>query len=195
MYNNIPKELKQDALFCLWKYETRKGQKTKVPYKTNGNWACVNSATDFSSFDSVSKLVDKYSGIGMGVFNGYSAIDIDHCVEDGVPNEMATDIINTMKAYTELSPSGTGVRIIFKVDNYNFDKNAYYIHNAKIGLALFVGIPLPGTGAWTGALIASLLDIPFKKAFPAILLGILIATVIMSLISYGLLGALMGAFA
>ncbi len=62
------------------------------------------------------------------------------------------------------------------------------------GLALFVGIPLPGTGAWTGALIASMLNIPFKKAFPAILLGILIATVIMSLVSYGLLGAIISLF-
>ncbi len=63
------------------------------------------------------------------------------------------------------------------------------------GLTLFVGIPLPGTGAWTGALLASLLDIPFKKAFPAILLGILIATVIMALVSYGLLGAILALFA
>lgn len=59
------------------------------------------------------------------------------------------------------------------------------------GLALFVGIPLPGTGAWTGALIAALLNIPPKKALPAILLGILIATVIMAAVSYGLLGALL----
>jgi uncharacterized membrane protein len=58
------------------------------------------------------------------------------------------------------------------------------------GLAIFVGIPLPGTGAWTGALIASLLGIKFKKAFPAILVGIVIATIIMSLVSYGLLGAI-----
>ncbi|MBR5202548.1 MAG: nucleoside triphosphatase [Clostridia bacterium] len=138
MYNNIPNELKQNALFCLWKYEERGGKKTKVPYKINGARARANSATDFSSFDSVSELVDKYSGIGMGVFNGYSAIDIDHCVTDGVPNEMATDIINTMKSYTELSPSGTGVRIIFKVDDFNFDKNTYYIHNAKNGLEIYV---------------------------------------------------------
>ena len=58
------------------------------------------------------------------------------------------------------------------------------------GLALFVGVPLPGTGAWTGALIASLLGIRFRKAFPAIILGIFIATIIMSIVSYGLLGAL-----
>ena len=52
------------------------------------------------------------------------------------------------------------------------------------GLMIFVGIPLPGTGAWTGALIASLLGIRFRKAFPAIILGILMATVIMCIISY-----------
>ena len=59
------------------------------------------------------------------------------------------------------------------------------------GLVLFVGIPLPGTGAWTGSLIAALLDIDFKKAVLAELLGIIIATVIMSIVSYGLLGALL----
>lgn len=59
------------------------------------------------------------------------------------------------------------------------------------GLVLFVGIPLPGTGAWTGSLIAALLDVDFKKAVLAELLGIAIATVIMSIFSYGLLGALL----
>lgn len=60
------------------------------------------------------------------------------------------------------------------------------------GLVLFVGIPLPGTGAWTGSLIAALLGMKFKKAFPAVLLGIAIATIIMSILSYGLLGAVFG---
>ena len=53
------------------------------------------------------------------------------------------------------------------------------------GLVLFVGIPLPGTGAWTGA---SLIDMDIKKAFKAILIGICLAAVIMTLISYGVLG-------
>ena len=56
-----------------------------------------------------------------------------------------------------------------------------------IGLLLFVGIPLPGTGGWTGSLIASVMKIDFKKAICAILLGILMATVIVSILSYGLL--------
>ena len=58
------------------------------------------------------------------------------------------------------------------------------------GLVLFVGIPLPGTGAWTGALVASLLEIDFKKAISAIFVGVIIATVIMSIVSYGLLGVI-----
>ena len=56
------------------------------------------------------------------------------------------------------------------------------------GLVLFVGIPLPGTGAWTGSLLASLLGIKFKMAFPAVIVGICLATVIMTVISYGILG-------
>ncbi len=63
------------------------------------------------------------------------------------------------------------------------------------GLALFVGIPLPGTGAWTGSLIAALFDIDIKKAVFAELLGIAIATIIMSILSYGLLDVIMGLFA
>ena len=53
------------------------------------------------------------------------------------------------------------------------------------GLLIFVAIPLPGTGAWTGALFAALLDIDIKKAIPIIALGVLIAGVIVSVLSYG----------
>ncbi len=58
------------------------------------------------------------------------------------------------------------------------------------GLLAFVAIPLPGTGGWTGALIAALLDIRIKISFPIIALGVMIANLIMSIFSYGLLGAL-----
>ena len=61
-----------------------------------------------------------------------------------------------------------------------------------VGLLLFVGIPLPGTGAWTGALIASLLQIDLKKSSIAILLGVGLAAIIMSFVSYGVLANLLG---
>ena len=56
------------------------------------------------------------------------------------------------------------------------------------GLLLFVAVPLPGTGGWTGALIAALLDIRIKTSLPIIALGVLIANLIMAAFSYGLLG-------
>lgn len=60
------------------------------------------------------------------------------------------------------------------------------------GLLLFVGIPLPGTGAWTGALIASLLEIDIKKSSLAIFGGIFMASVIMYVFSYLLVGSVVG---
>ena len=60
-----------------------------------------------------------------------------------------------------------------------------------LGLILFVGIPLPGTGAWTGALLAVMLGMNRKKAFICILIGVAIAAVIMSILSYGILGNLL----
>ncbi len=56
-----------------------------------------------------------------------------------------------------------------------------------IGLLLFVAIPLPGTGAWTGALIAALLNMKNEKAVPYIMLGVCIAASIMTLITYGVI--------
>lgn len=58
------------------------------------------------------------------------------------------------------------------------------------GLLIFVGIPLPGTGAWTGALAADLLDIRMKHSLPIIAAGVLIAGIIISALSYGLFGLL-----
>lgn len=62
-------------------------------------------------------------------------------------------------------------------------------------LLLFVGIPLPGTGAWTGTLAASILDMKFKDVLVACMGGVLLAGVIMGLASAGLLGALSTFFA
>ena len=55
------------------------------------------------------------------------------------------------------------------------------------GLLIFVAIPLPGTGAWTGALIAALLNIRTAKAVPVILIGVCIAAAIMTLVTYGVI--------
>ncbi len=59
-----------------------------------------------------------------------------------------------------------------------------------VALLLFVGIPLPGTGAWTGTLAASLLDMDFKSSVTAVMLGVLLAGIIMGLAGTGLFGAI-----
>ncbi len=60
----------------------------------------------------------------------------------------------------------------------------------KIGLVILVAIPLPGTGAWTGAMLAGLLGMRIKDSLPAIFAGVLIAALIVSGVSYGFLGAI-----
>ena len=54
-----------------------------------------------------------------------------------------------------------------------------------LGLMLFVAIPLPGTGAWTGSLAAAFLDMPLRKALPSVIAGVLIAGLAISVLSYG----------
>ena len=83
-----------------------------------------------------------------------------------------------------------------------FDKIAEWVENkahkhsssirkyGALGLYLFVAIPIPGTGAWTGALIAALFDIRMKHALPAIFLGVLTAGLLMVCASYGFIGFL-----
>ena len=61
-----------------------------------------------------------------------------------------------------------------------------------VALFLFVGIPLPGTGAWTGSLIASVLNLDKKKTFLAVLAGVFMASIIMMVISFGLVAKLVG---
>lgn len=61
-----------------------------------------------------------------------------------------------------------------------------------VALLLFVGIPLPGTGAWTGTLAASFLDMDFKKSVIAVLGGVLLAGIIMGAVSAGIFGAIRG---
>ncbi len=61
---------------------------------------------------------------------------------------------------------------------------------SAVGLFLFVAIPLPGTGAWSGSLIAALLDVKMRYALPAVIVGVFAAGVIMTVASYGLLGAI-----
>lgn len=70
---------------------------------------------------------------------------------------------------------GTLGMLVTRLEMRAHNKSAVVIKYRAIGLCLLVAVPLPGTGAWTGALVAALLDMPLRSALPTILLGVIIA--------------------
>ena len=143
---NIPQELKNNASFCVWKLEKRRGKPTKVPYNPRtGQLAKTNDPSTFSDFGTAMKAyaMGGWDGIGYRVSEGIGAIDIDHCIrEDGSLNDVAASILAFLPdAYFEKSPSGTGLRGFFRLSpDFAYDKTVYYINNRQHGLEVY----LPG---------------------------------------------------
>ena len=77
--------------------------------------------------------------------------------------------------------------LVEKLENKANNKKDKIEKSEFIGLLLFVGIPLPGTGAWTGTLIAAMINMDKKKALVASILGVILAGIIMMILSYGIL--------
>lgn len=137
MYEKLPERLKRNGRFCLWKYEERNGRMTKVPYQISGSRANSADKSTFSDFRMVVCALDGYDGIGMGAFDQFCMIDIDHCILGGKLTQLAEDVVKRMDSYTEISPSGTGIRIVCKASSLSYDTGRYYIHNQKLGLEIY----------------------------------------------------------
>lgn len=93
-----------------------------------------------------------------------------------------TPIFDRLKKTKKLS------KLVNKLENKAMSKKDQIEKYQYWGLMLFVGIPLPGTGAWTGCLIAALLGMDKKKSFLFTTLGVLMAGIIMLILSFGVLG-------
>ena len=76
-------------------------------------------------------------------------------------------------------------RLVDKLERKAHLKGRTVTKYKYLGLLLFVAVPLPGTGAWTGALAAAFLDMPLRKAAPSIFAGILIAGIAISILTFG----------
>lgn len=81
--------------------------------------------------------------------------------------------------------SGKLNSLVTRLENRAKKKSDVVEKYAFWGLFILVAIPLPGTGAWTGSLVAAMLDMPLKKAFPSIALGVIAAGVIVAFVTYG----------
>ena len=96
-------------------------------------------------------------------------------------------LLFSVKAFEFMKKHNIIVKFIEKIENRAKKRSEGLATGEFIGLMLFVAIPFPGTGAWTGALIAALLQFNRKRSFVYIGLGVVIAAVIMTLASYGVI--------
>jgi putative DNA primase/helicase len=115
-------DLKVRPQWVLWRYEDHKGRWTKVPHQPNGRLASSTDAATWAPFDLVQTAYltsGSYDGVGFVLTLGdpYAAFDFDHCVdrETGeIANAKVRDYVNRLNSYTEISPSGTGLRLIVR---------------------------------------------------------------------------------
>lgn len=102
-------ELKAQRRWVLWQYDAEKG---KVPKQASGRNASSKDPRTWSTWPELQPFVAQYSGVGIMLGNPLSGADLDHCVEDGKIAPWAQEVINHLNSYTEISPSGTGIRIL-----------------------------------------------------------------------------------
>ena len=142
--DGLPQELKDAGKFCVWRYETREGslKPTKCPYNPR-TWggAMSNNPDTFTDYQTALETLEfgVHDGLGVGVFDGLCAIDIDHCLDEhGAPSDLAAEIMHTMQTYCETSPSGQGLRLFFTAPGFQYDKTRFYTMNASRGLEVYV---------------------------------------------------------
>lgn len=166
--DNLPAKLRETGRFCCWKYEERNGKRTKVPYnpRTGGKAQSTNPGT-FAPLAVALDALERgnYDGIGVGVFGNLGAIDIDHCISDtGELSDLAYDVMNIVQGYTEFSPSGHGLRILFTVpEGFQYDKARYYINNQKAGLEVYIAGCTQKYVTVTGDALTSGLDLEERE--------------------------------
>lgn len=129
--NNLPEEVLINGTFCV----TKKGE--KKPFDPIKGYA-ISAIDPFYSIDElIDAGIENYETIGLKAGNGLSIIDIDDCIDrNGTISDFAMDVINHIQSYTELSPSGKGIRILFST-NTLFDIKKYKTKNSQLGLEYY----------------------------------------------------------
>ena len=99
-------------------------------------------------------------------------------------------LLFVVKVFEFMKKRNIMVNVIKKIEKRAMSRSESIANKEFLGLMLFVAIPFPGTGAWTGALIAALLQFDRKKSFVYIFIGVLIAASLVTLGVYGVIGSL-----
>ena len=121
-------------------------------------------------------------GMGLNIFVCFLISVIGNMMPVPIILLFVRSVLNWMKKVKFLN------KIALWVEKKGHKHSGKVIKYAALGLFILVAIPLPGTGAWTGSLVAALLDMRMKKALPAIFAGVVVAGIIISAVSYGVFG-------
>lgn len=131
-------------------------------------------------------VIELRGGIPYGVVAGLGVKTALICALIGNILPVPFLILFTTKVFAWLRTKSPKLdRLVVKMEQKGMSKKDVIDKYEFWGLVLLVAIPLPGTGAWTGCLVAALLEMDVKKSIPAVILGVLIAGAIVSFITYG----------
>ena len=101
-------ELKTQRRWVLWRYEPA----GKVPYQVTGHKASSINPSSWTTWAAAQPYTPDYDGVGIMLGEPLGGADLDHCVENGVVKPWAQQIVDRLKTYTEISPSGAGLRLL-----------------------------------------------------------------------------------
>ncbi|HZJ98447.1 MAG TPA: small multi-drug export protein [Tissierellaceae bacterium] len=137
-------------------------------------------------FTAMLPLIEVRGAIPVGIALGMSPLHATILAYLGsvIPSPFILWLIRPIFVY--LRETKAFKKLINKLTNRSMEKGSNVQKYGYLGLFIFVAIPLPGTGVWSGSLIAALLDMRIKYAFPTILLGNLIASFAIMVLSFGL---------
>lgn len=144
-YDILPSDIKSQQAFCCWRKVREREKIRKPPYDpVSGNLLNIKNEHLHATYEEALKGMEQYGfdGIGIIIKDDLVAIDIDDCIdEQGRFSKTASDIIgqfSTIDTYEEISPSGRGVRILFRAPGFYFDKAKYYINNKENGVEVYI---------------------------------------------------------
>lgn len=119
--SNIPAELCALPQWVVWREVVRDGKRTKPPYRINGQEASSTNPATWTTFEKALRASLRFDGIGF-VFTketGITGIDLDECVQGGVIEPWAQDVVNGLDSYAEFSPTGTGIHVFVRADQWH----------------------------------------------------------------------------
>lgn len=156
------------------------------PRKKEGSCLTLFHAAVMTFLVAMVPVLELRGAIPIGVAGGLSPLAAMGIAIVGNMVPVPILIVFTRQVFQWLKKRPRVCRVIERLEHRAAEKSRVVERYAWWGLCILVAIPLPGTGAWTGALVAAVLGMRLKNALPAILLGVLLAAFIVTCLTFGI---------